>query len=174
MLLKNYQMFETVLGNMILVWTQEGVTSLHFPEKNDGATLKKMREKNKEALLAKKNPAFIKETIQKIQKHLQGKSQDFCGTPLGFKTTVFTIEVYKKLQQTQAGEILSYGELAKKVKSPKASRAVGSAMARNPCPLIIPCHRVCTSQGKLGNFSAYGGIKIKQKLLEIEGCSKIF
>ena len=66
------------------------------------------------------------------------------------------------------GQTISYSELAKKVGWPAASRAVGSALAKNPLPLIIPCHRVVRSDGKMGGFSAPGGVTLKKKMLELE------
>jgi len=66
------------------------------------------------------------------------------------------------------GQTISYSELAKKVGRPAASRAVGSVLAKNPLPLLIPCHRVIRSDGKIGGFSAPGGISLKKKMLELE------
>jgi O-6-methylguanine DNA methyltransferase len=64
--------------------------------------------------------------------------------------------------------MVSYSQLAGMIGKPRASRAVGSTLARNPIPLIIPCHRVIHSDGSLGNFSAPGGTSTKKKLLELE------
>ncbi|MFA5292484.1 MAG: MGMT family protein [Phycisphaerae bacterium] len=66
------------------------------------------------------------------------------------------------------GQTITYSELAKRAGFPKAARAVGSVLAKNPLPLIIPCHRVIRSDGKIGNFSAAGGSKTKKKMLEHE------
>lgn len=69
------------------------------------------------------------------------------------------------------GRVLTYAELAKKIRRPKASRAIGNALALNPLPLIVPCHRVIRSDGKTGGFTAYGGAQLKQRLLKLEVCS---
>ena len=66
------------------------------------------------------------------------------------------------------GQTINYGELAKKAGRPSSARAVGNALARNPLPLIIPCHRVIRSDGSLGGFSALGGLSLKRKLLAHE------
>lgn len=83
-------------------------------------------------------------------------------------TTNFREKVYSELAQVQAGQRVTYGQLAKQVGSPKAARAVGTAMAKNRHVPIIPCHRVISSNGSLGNYSGYGGVKTKADLLEHE------
>ena len=70
-------------------------------------------------------------------------------------------------RQVHFGEVVTYGQLADKVGHPKASRAVGSAMATNPVPIVVPCHRVLQSGGKVGNYG--GGPEMKRKLLTLEG-----
>ena len=84
----------------------------------------------------------------------------------GFRA--FGVSVLTKGRQLQFGQTISYGDLAKKSGRPAASRAVGGALARNPLPLIIPCHRVLRTDGGLGGFSAPGGIAVKKKMLELE------
>jgi len=73
-------------------------------------------------------------------------------------------------RQVGFGRTITYSGLARRIGNPKASRAVGGAMAANPMPLIIPCHRVLRSDGELGGFSAPGGVAIKKRLLEHEQC----
>jgi methylated-DNA-[protein]-cysteine S-methyltransferase len=69
--------------------------------------------------------------------------------------------------QVHVGEVVSYGELARWVGHPRAGRAVGSAMATNPVPIVVPCHRVLQSGGKIGNYG--GGVQMKRQLLTHEG-----
>lgn len=80
----------------------------------------------------------------------------------------FHERIYALLRRVPAGETLSYGELAARAGSPGAARAVGQAMARNRWPIVVPCHRVLRSGGRLGGFSAPGGIAFKRVLLEAE------
>ena len=87
---------------------------------------------------------------------------DFSETPN------FRGNVYSKLIQVKAGQRVTYGQLASQVGSPKAARAIGTAMARNRHVPIIPCHRVIRSDGSLGNYSGYGGVKTKAHLLNHE------
>jgi methylated-DNA-[protein]-cysteine S-methyltransferase len=66
------------------------------------------------------------------------------------------------------GRIVTYGEIARRIGKPKAARAVGQALGRNPVPIVIPCHRVISSDGSLGGYSGGGGLETKTKLLELE------
>ncbi|MBC7818361.1 MAG: methylated-DNA--[protein]-cysteine S-methyltransferase [Planctomycetaceae bacterium] len=112
---------------------------------------------------------------------LKKKLTEFAaGKPVSFdKITVRTeqrTEFQKKvLIATRAigfGETLSYGELAARVGSPRAARAVGTVMASNSVPIIIPCHRVIASGGRIGGFSAPQGVSLKQRLLDLEARSR--
>lgn len=81
--------------------------------------------------------------------------------------TEFQRRVWEELTWTPCGETRSYADIAKAIRKPKASRAVGGACGANPIPLLIPCHRVLAANGKIGGFS--GGLEWKRKLLTIEG-----
>jgi methylated-DNA-[protein]-cysteine S-methyltransferase len=82
--------------------------------------------------------------------------------------TDFSKKTLKVCSKIPPGQTITYSQLAKRVNSPGAARAVGSILAKNPLPLIIPCHRVIRADGKIGNFSAAGGSKTKKKMLEHE------
>jgi len=83
--------------------------------------------------------------------------------------TPFYRRVYELARAIPSGETVSYGELAARAGEPGAARAVGQAMAHNPFPLIVPCHRVLAAHGRAGGFSARGGVETKFRLLRIEG-----
>ena len=85
------------------------------------------------------------------------------------KGTVFRLKVWNYLKKIPRGKVITYLDLAKAIKMPKAVRAVANAVGKNPYPPKIPCHRVIRSDGKLGGYSAPGGIKTKKKLLKMEG-----
>lgn len=97
----------------------------------------------------------------------------FSGAKVAFKTPVvmrgpaFHQKVYGALREVPFGKVVSYGELAGLAGSPQAARAVGQAMANNFAPIVIPCHRVIGSSGKLHGFG--GGLDLKRALLELEG-----
>jgi methylated-DNA-[protein]-cysteine S-methyltransferase len=77
--------------------------------------------------------------------------------------------LYEEMLKLGWGETVTYGELAERVGAPGAAQSVGTAMGRNPVPVIVPCHRVLASGNKLGGFSAPGGGRTKLRLLEMEG-----
>ena len=87
------------------------------------------------------------------------------------KGTHFQIKVWKYLKKIPRGKVITYLEVAKAVRKPKSVRAVANAIARNPYPPVIPCHRVIRTDGRLGGYSGKGGIKTKLKLLKKEGFS---
>ena len=87
------------------------------------------------------------------------------------KGTHFQIKVWKYLKKIPRGKVITYREVAKAVRKPNSVRAVANAIARNPYPPVIPCHRVIRTDGRLGGYSGKGGIKTKRKLLKKEGFS---
>lgn len=84
----------------------------------------------------------------------------------------FHRKVYRALCKVPAGKTVTYAELARRAGSPGAARAVGTAMAKNPWPVIIPCHRVVAGNGKLGGYSGRGGLVTKRALLALEGARR--
>ena len=85
------------------------------------------------------------------------------------KGTKFQIKVWKYLKTIKKGSVLTYSDVAKGIKKPRAVRAVANAIGKNPYAPKIPCHRVIRSDGSLGGYSGKGGIKTKKKLLKFEG-----
>jgi O-6-methylguanine DNA methyltransferase len=166
--MKKAYAFPTDIGTCGIVQTSKGICQLLLPEKDDETLHAK--------LLAASGVATIDHTpkrhraIQRLQKHLSGQPQDFSPLKLDWDDrSAFAQRAYRQLRKVAAGDVTSYGELAKKMGSPKGSRAVGAAMGRNPIPVIVPCHRVLGGNGDLGWFSAHGDISTKLRLLTMEG-----
>ncbi len=110
---------------------------------------------------------ILLQAIAELQQYFEGQRQTF-DVPIDLKIgTAFQREAWATLRKIPYGQTMSYGEQAKAMGRPKAMRAVGAANGRNPLPVIIPCHRVISSLGKLHGFS--GGIELKKTLLAIEG-----
>ncbi len=107
----------------------------------------------------------FKEVIHQLDAYFEGKLQDF-DLPLVLDGTEFQLLVWSNLKEIPYGETISYGQLADRIGSPNAARAVGLANGSNPIPIIIPCHRVIGSSGDLTGFG--GGLPIKKKLLALE------
>ena len=107
----------------------------------------------------------FREVIRQLKAYFNGKLQKF-DLPLAPEGTEFQMKVWRTLRSIPYGETWSYGELARRIRKPTASRAVGAANGQNPIPVIIPCHRVIGANGSLTGFG--GGLPIKRKLLELE------
>jgi O-6-methylguanine DNA methyltransferase len=171
-----YCLFDTQLGVCGIIWKDsekaEGlpvVTSLQFPEATEKLTEERIAGKAGGCRVGSP-PSRIAEIIQKIRTHLNGKAQDFRDIAIGLAGIgPFAQQVYTACRNIPAGRTLSYGQLAGAIHHPGAARAVGQALARNPIPLIIPCHRVLTFDGRAGGFSAPGGVATKARILAIEG-----
>jgi methylated-DNA-[protein]-cysteine S-methyltransferase len=104
-----------------------------------------------------------------ILRHLEGEPVDLLALPVDLpNATAYRRAVYAAARQIPRGTTLSYGALAKAAGHPGTAQAVGTAMAENPCPIVIPCHRV-VGKTSAGGFSAPGGLKTKARLLQIEG-----
>jgi methylated-DNA-[protein]-cysteine S-methyltransferase len=107
--------------------------------------------------------------VDRLRAYTEGKADNFSDIRVDIEEkTAFQRKVLENCREIPVGKTMTYGELAAKAGFPGAARAVGSCMARNGIPLIIPCHRVVSSNGRLGNYSAPGGIETKKRLLEME------
>ena len=165
--LTKYTIFQTKWGYFGLAGNKYGLCRTQLP----GPKPEKIK-----SLLLKNLPAaqfdntFCKVLQQQITAYFEGARVNFSrDIPLildGFSS--FGKTVLKTCRKIEFGQTITYGKLAKKAGKANASRAVGSALAKNPLPLIIPCHRIIRSDGKLGGFSAPGGITVKKKMLELE------
>jgi methylated-DNA-[protein]-cysteine S-methyltransferase len=162
-----YTIFNTKWGYFGLAGTDSGLCRTQLPGAN--------REKIK-SLLLKNLPScqfdknFLKPLQEQIAAYFEGTCVKFdSNIPLflnGFSP--FGTSVLAACRNIGFGQTTTYGQLAKKSCSPNASRAAGSVLAKNPLPLIIPCHRIIRNDGKLGGFTSPGGITLKKRLLSHE------
>ena len=113
----------------------------------------------------------LRAAARQIKEYMAGKRRDF-DLPLAPAGTPFQMDVWQALLRIPYGKTVSYADIAAAVGRPRAVRAVGNAVGRNPVPIVIPCHRVIASGGGIGGFSC--GLAIKRKLMAIEGiaCKK--
>ncbi|MCD4720161.1 MAG: methylated-DNA--[protein]-cysteine S-methyltransferase [Desulfobacula sp.] len=154
-----YCEFESPLGTLLLNGN-ELLESLHFP-------LGKMRVEPKKDWIYSKEKFM--EALFQLEAYFKGGLTRF-DLELNIQGTDFQKTVWQELVRIPYGETISYGELAKRIKNPNASRAVGMANGKNPIPIIIPCHRVIGKNGSLTGFG--GGLEVKKKLLELEKRNK--
>ena len=167
-----FLIFETEFGWLALTWSAIGLRRLIFPQPTEALArtqvLKRTPQANESVL--SHAPLWIRRLTRDLQTHLRE------GAPVQLSEVNFDLsevppfhfKVYEEAVKISRGETVSYGELARRAGSPKAARAVGQAMARNPLPLLIPCHRVLAEGGKLGGFTAPGGTITKTRLLNLE------
>lgn len=115
-------------------------------------------------------PRWIAELSDKLRRYAEGEPVDFADVPISKDhLTRFGERVVAACRRIPRGLTRTYGELAAECGSPGAARAVGSVMAKNRYPLIVPCHRVLAAGGELGGYSAPDGLKMKRRLLTVEG-----
>jgi methylated-DNA-[protein]-cysteine S-methyltransferase len=151
-----YSHLETPLGVLLLAAGEGTLREINFPKNGHAAP---------PAPEWRKDDSVLREPIRQLRAYFAGELEDF-NVPLAPAGTPFQQRVWKELGKIPYGETISYGELARRIGNPSASRAVGLANGSNPIPIIIPCHRVIGSNGKLTGYG--GGLPIKEKLLALE------
>ncbi len=158
-------------GKITLYWTEKGLTRIQLPgSRNTPSGGSPSRHSNRQERIAPPPPAYLERVADLLQQSLEGKPADFTGIPLDLtRIAPFHKKIYTWLRKVKPGSCVTYGELARRAGSPGAARAVGQAMAANPLPLLIPCHRVIRSDGSPGEYSALSGTRSKVRLLEREG-----
>ena len=152
----HYCTYESPVGPLLLVGESGALCGLYFPKGDRAATPQPEWIKRDET---------FSETQRQLDDYFAGKRQTF-DLKLAPQGTDFQLRVWQQLQQIPFGQTISYGELAKRIGNPNASRAVGAANGKNPISIIVPCHRVIGADGSLTGFG--GGLDTKQKLLELE------
>jgi methylated-DNA-[protein]-cysteine S-methyltransferase len=152
-----YTLFDTAIGRCGIAWGERGIVRVQLPERGKNGARDKLVGQFPGAFEGEP-PAPIRRALDLVVRLLKGEAPDLSVIPLDMsRVPAFHRRIYESLRQLKPGETLSYGGLAAKAGQAKAARAVGQAMRRNPFPLIVPCHRVLGSGGKLGGYTADGG-----------------
>ena len=153
--------FTTPLGTCAIAWSDAGLTRFLLPDPERQSTGNTQTDP----------PSWVREVIERVQRHLTGVPQDFSDVRYDFsRVPAFVGAVLRAALGVKPGHTATYGELAAALgQSPAASRAIGAALDDNPWPLLIPCHRIIAATGKMTGFSGPGGIATKIKLLALEG-----
>jgi len=166
-----YSFFPTAFGNSGIAWNETGLVGFELPSPDDKDVEQKFAARTMTKTATEGRPEWIRRLVEHVQQHFEGKMHDFSGTPLDWtRASDFQQAVYLQTQAIKAGYTRSYGEIARLMAlGPEAARAVGVALAANPWPLIVPCHRVVSSTGNMTGFSGAGGIRTKTRLIALEG-----
>ncbi len=165
-----YTVFETVAGFAAIGWNDTGVTSFRLPAASAREADRALLRRLPDAMAVAPSPR-VQAVIDEALRYFAGARVDFGDVPvdLGPQQPFFD-RVYAAVRQLGWGETATYGAIAKLLDAgPEFARDVGQAMASNPVPLIIPCHRVTAANGRIGGFSAPGGSHSKAQMLAIEG-----
>ena len=159
-----FTLFDTAIGRCGIAWSGKGIAGTRLPE----ATAADMALRFPGAIELPP-PPLVHDAINRIRHLLAGEHDDLGSIVLDFEGLS---ELYRRIYEiTRAippGEVRTYGDIAKALGDPQLARAVGQAMGRNPCPIIVPCHRVLAAAGKTGGFTAPGGVDTKFRILAIE------
>lgn len=155
---------ESPLGALYMARSEAGLCRLMF-----GVAEDRFREDLPPKARSQRNPDALQAEREQLEAYFGGRLQTF-SLPVDLADmTPFQQRVLGLTRGIPAGVIRSYGQLAREVGSPRASRAVGQALGRNPVPIVVPCHRVVGSKGKLTGYSGGRGIESKRWLLRLEG-----
>ncbi len=144
------------IGELLLAGDKDALTMIGFPKGS-------MRRDPEPDWIFNEKP--FADAMRQLDEYFAGERRDF-DLPLRLDGTEFQLLVLDDLQKIPYGETTSYGDIAKRIGRPKASRAVGAANGRNPIPIVVPCHRVIGSHGDLTGFG--GGLDTKEALLRLE------
>jgi len=170
---QSFALFETPIGLCGIVWNSRGITGLQLPEATAERMRSRIRRRWSDVTESAPSPA-VQRAIDRILALLHGEAVDLGDIALDLAAAPdFHRRVYEVARTIPPGQTMTYGEIAKKLDVPHESREVGQALGRNPVAIIVPCHRVLGADGKMGGFSANGGVAIKRRILEIEGAAAL-
>lgn len=164
-----FALFETAIGCCGIVWSARGIAGVQLPEKSEQST-RARAQRRYPAAHETVPPPRVQRVIERIGGLLRGERIELTDVALDDDgMPEFNRRVYEVARGIRPGATLSYGEIAQRLGDRTLAREVAQALSQNPCPIIVPCHRVLAAGGKMGGFSAPGGVRTKLRLLSIEG-----
>jgi methylated-DNA-[protein]-cysteine S-methyltransferase len=167
----SFALFETAIGTCAIAWSSRGVNAVQLPMGGAAKTRTRMQQRYN-GILEAAPPANVQRVIGRIKALLAGEPDDLADIDLDLDgVSAFQRGVYDIARRIPPGRTLTYGDIAKQLGGVELSREVGQALGRNPCPIVVPCHRVLAAGNKPGGFSANGGVDTKLKMLAIEGAA---
>jgi methylated-DNA-[protein]-cysteine S-methyltransferase len=166
-----FALFDTAIGRCALAWADRGIVAVQLPQPSEAQTRVRLRQRNADFVEAAP-PVAVQSAIDRIAALLAGQPADLSAIDLDLSDCPeFNRQVYAIARTIPPGATLTYGDIAKRLGGVELSRQVGTALGQNPCPIVVPCHRVLAAGGKPGGFSANGGVITKLKMLAIEGAA---
>jgi O-6-methylguanine DNA methyltransferase len=160
----NLAVFETRLGWVGVAFSERGLARVQLPRATRAQTLAHLQHDFPKATIVDDAPLAI---VRELREYAEGCRREFDLQLDWSAVQPFQREVLRIADSIRYGETRSYGWVARAMGKPRAARAVGRALATNPIPIILPCHRVLGSDGGLHGYG--GGLPLKRKLLELEG-----
>jgi methylated-DNA-[protein]-cysteine S-methyltransferase len=162
-------LFDTAIGACGIAWGPGGILGVQLPERDATAMRERLRQRHPDVQEAVPPPE-VQRAIGDIIALLRGEARDMSDLVLDMDgIPAFRRRLYAVLRTVPAGSTITYGDLAVRIGEGCTARDVGEAMGKNPFPIIVPCHRVMAANGKMGGFSAPGGVATKLRILNIEG-----
>ena len=166
---QHFTLFDTPIGICGIEWGPRGINGVQLPMGSEEKTRARIRQRHGD-IVESAPTAEARGAIEGIIELLSGKPNDLREVALDLDgVPEFHRGVYDIARKIPPGKTMTYGDIAKQLGGVELSRDVGKALGRNPCPIVVPCHRVLAAGGKPGGFSANGGVATKLKMLAIEG-----
>ncbi|MGA7810362.1 methylated-DNA--[protein]-cysteine S-methyltransferase [Bradyrhizobium sp.] len=179
MTVQYFALFDTAIGICGIEWGPRGINGVQLPMGSREKTLARIRQRHggvnddsSGELVEASPPAAVQYAIDGIVELLSGQPNDLSDIALDLDgVPAFNRGVYDIARSIPPGKTVTYGDIARQLGGVELSRDVGQALGRNPCPIVVPCHRVLAAGNKPGGFSARGGVETKLKMLAIEGAA---
>ncbi|HLC05132.1 MAG TPA: methylated-DNA--[protein]-cysteine S-methyltransferase [Anaerolineales bacterium] len=157
---------DTPVGRLFIAQSGKGIVALEYSESETAFVSGLIRRVGGKP---ERSPGRLKDAARQVMEYLEGRRETF-DLPLDLAgLTPFQQRVLLAVAHVPRGKVATYAEIARSIDRPKAARAVGQALRRNPIPIVIPCHRVLASNGGLGGYTGRGGVRTKRQLLSLEG-----
>lgn len=154
------------VGPLWVAVSEKGLVALEY-ERPEASFRRDLERRLRRPAVRAEEPTA--EARHQVLEYLSGRRRSF-SLPIDLRhLTAFQRTVLEAAQAVPRGQVATYGQIARRIGRPRAARAVGQALGSNPVPIVIPCHRVLASDGRLGGYSGRGGLRTKEKLLRLEG-----
>ena len=149
----------TLLGTFDMAWSEQGIRRIQLPGNSTEESFS----------IEGSQPPFIRDLCERLTVWARGFPTEFQDIPLDLPDiSPFARAVYNAVRTLSYGRTSTYGRVASAIGRPGSARAVGAALGANPTPIVVPCHRILGASGALIGFSAPGGLRTKQTLLDLE------